>query len=116
VQLWYRGKIRKFQVNGMEVPIESGEIYTLWPGYTIKIPHHVWHSFDVSGGPVIVEESSSRNNDRKDNFFYHRFKVQRYPNIVEDVPLLKRKYLLCTEMPGTKRFSRLVEQYSDVCK
>jgi len=57
---------------------------------------------------VLVEEVSMVNDDAEDNCFLPEDKVGRFPDIEEDK---KPRYLLCTELPGTKKFDELVETY-----
>ena len=76
-----------------EVP--AGTVLRFEPGQSITLPQRQYHSLWAEGGPSLVMEVSSINDDRTDN---HRFleNLPRFPGIEEDEPA---RYLLCTEYP-----------------
>jgi D-lyxose ketol-isomerase len=51
---------------------------------------------------------SSVNDDAADNFFHPEAGVRRFPEIDEDVA---PRFLLCTELPGTAAFARLIARW-----
>lgn len=94
--------------NGIWTTFGPGTVTSLSPGERVRLDTHHYHEFwaQPGQGKVLVEEVSSVNDDRVDNIFAEDF--GRFPEIIEDeVP----KYLLCTELPGTKKFDELVRKY-----
>lgn len=87
---------------------EPGAMITLVPGERVRLDPHHYHQFwgESGQGKVLVEEVSSVNDDRTDNFFVDD--IGRFPEIIEDqIP----RYLLCNELPGTEKFEMLAEKY-----
>jgi len=85
-----------------------GTVITLNPGERVRLDPDHYHQFwgQPGKGKVLVEEVSSVNDDQTDNFFLEN--LPRFPAITEDdIP----KYLLCTELPGTEKFEKLVQKY-----
>jgi D-lyxose ketol-isomerase len=98
----------EFFRNGIRTTCNPGAVISLNPGERVRLDTHHYHEFwaQPGQGKVLVEEVSSVNDDRIDNIFAEDF--GRFPEIIEDeVP----KYLLCTELPGTKKFDDLVHKY-----
>lgn len=87
-----------------------GAVLALGPGERVRLDQHHYHRFwgGEGAGPVIVEEVSMVNDDARDNCFLPEDGVGRFPEIEED---REPRHLLCTEMPGTQAFQRLVERY-----
>ena len=85
---------------------EPGSIITLKKNDRIRIDNCHLHEF-WGVGWVLAEENSSVNDDKEDNFFLNT-KVGRFPEIEEDeIP----RYLLCTELPETRKFDELVRKW-----
>jgi len=83
--------------------VGPGDTVTLAPGERVRLERHHYHAFwgEASGGPVIVEEVSSVNDDRTDNCFLPEERRGRFPAIDEDGPA---RFLLCSDVkkvPGT---------------
>jgi len=94
--------------NGIWKTCEPGTVISLSPGERVRLDTHHYHEFWAQSGQgkVVVEEVSSVNDDRIDNIFAEDF--GRFPEIIEDeIP----KYLLCTELPGTKKFDELMRKH-----
>ncbi len=68
----------------------------LGPGESITLVPGVYHAFygHAGGGPALIGEVSSVNDDASDNRFH--IPLGRYPKIVEDEPPI---HLLCYEYP-----------------
>jgi D-lyxose ketol-isomerase len=56
----------------------------LGPGESVTLTPDIWHAFWGEGGPVVVGEVSSVNDDRTDNVF--EAPLPRFPSIEEDAP------------------------------
>ncbi|MBQ6385871.1 MAG: D-lyxose/D-mannose family sugar isomerase [Lachnospiraceae bacterium] len=82
---------RQYRVPaGSQVALKPGESFTLYP--------YLYHEFIIpEGGPALIGEVSTCNDDDTDN----RFKepLGRFPTIEEDEPPYR---LLCTEYPPAK--------------
>ncbi len=72
---------------GSDVALRHGESITLTPG--------IYHTFHALGGPALVGEVSSVNDDDTDNRFHTP--LLRYSSIQEDEPPIR---WLCTEYPN----------------
>lgn len=83
-------------VDGVLREVAPGGKITLTPGESICLEPYVYHTFyGKSGrGTVIVGEVSDVNDDENDNRFLE--KVGRFPEIIEDEPVL---FYLCNEYP-----------------
>ncbi len=94
--------------NGIMTTCEPPTVISLSPGERVRLDTHHYHEFwaQPGQGKVVVEEVSSVNDDRSDNIFAEDF--GRFPEIIEDET---PKYLLCSELPGTKKFEELVRKY-----
>jgi D-lyxose ketol-isomerase len=79
---------------GTDVALRRGESITITPG--------IYHSFYASGGPALVGEVSSVNDDDTDNHFHTA--LSRYSSIQQDEPPFR---LLCTEYPKAPREVRV---------
>ena len=84
--------------DGMARTVPAGGTITLGPGESITITVGIYHSFYASGGPALIGEVSSVNDDDNDNHFYTA--VSRYSLIQEDEPPFR---LLCAEYPQVAR-------------
>jgi D-lyxose ketol-isomerase len=58
----------------------------LTPGESVTLTPDIWHAFWGEGGPVVVGEVSSVNDDVTDNVFEDA--IPRFPDIEEDAPAL----------------------------
>jgi D-lyxose ketol-isomerase len=56
----------------------------LHPGESVTLTPDIWHAFWGEGGPVVLGEVSSVNDDLTDNLFEEP--MPRFPTIVEDAP------------------------------
>lgn len=85
--------------DGREMIVSAGTRILLKPGESITIPPYMYHDFIVpdQGGPVLLGEVSSCNDDDHDNRFLDP--VGRFPKIEEDEPPYR---LLCNEYPRAK--------------
>lgn len=86
----------RVQIDGIMHTIDPGGKVVLGPGESITLPPYLYHSFygEKGEGTVLVGEVSKVNDDATDNRFLEP--VGRFPEIVEDEPLL---YCLCHEYP-----------------
>ncbi len=80
------------KIDGVVRKFKAGEIARLKPGESICFEPYVYHSFWAEGGPALVGEVSTVNDDSNDNRFYES--LGRYPEIVEDE---QARYCLCNE-------------------
>lgn len=96
--------------NGILVHYKAGTVIELEAGERVRLDTIHYHKFwgKEGRGTVLVEEVSMVNDDKTDNHFLPRDRVGRFPTIVENEPPL---YLLCTELPGTKKFDKFIETY-----
>ena len=74
-------------VNGEPTQLRSGESILLGPGERITLMPGIYHEFVCSSEECIVGEISTANDDANDNFFSNP-KVGRFPEIVEDAPVI----------------------------
>lgn len=85
-------------------------LFTLNPGQTIRLEPHHYHAFwGVDGKRTLLMEVSDVNDDsdkKGDNCFNP--KVGRFPVIEENA---MPRHLLCTELPGTRKFYQLAKMY-----
>jgi hypothetical protein len=58
----------------------------LTPGESVTLTPDIWHAFWGEGGPVVVGEVSSVNDDVTDNVFEDA--IPRFPEIEDDSPAL----------------------------
>ncbi len=63
---------------------DADGLLCLRPGESVTLPPDIWHSFWGNGGPVVVGEVSSVNDDVTDNYFEEP--LPRFPEIEEDAP------------------------------
>ena len=68
----------------------------LGPGESVTLTPDIWHAFWGEGGPVVIGEVSSVNDDWADNVF--ETPVPRFPVIEEDAPA--RTPLVCERAPA----------------
>ena len=69
-------------LDGVQRTVMAGASVTLRPGESITLPTHLYHKFWGVGGPVLVGEVSTVNDDNADNRFYKP--LGRFPEIEED--------------------------------
>lgn len=95
-------------VDNAWTTLPAGAAVTLSPGQRVRLEPHHYHEFQAGpgGGTVVAEEVSTRNDDAADNCFVEA--AGRFPEIEEDAP---PRRLLCTELPGTDGFARLVSRH-----
>ena len=80
------------KIDGVEHPFNAGNIVRLQPGESICFEPYIYHMFWAEGGPALVGEVSTVNDDANDNRFYES--LGRFPEIIEDEPA---RYCLCNE-------------------
>jgi len=84
--------------DGRRYKVPAGSQVVLTPGESLTLYPYLYHEFIIPpGGPVLIGEVSTCNDDNKDN----RFKepLGRFPTIEEDEPPYR---LLCNEYPPAK--------------
>lgn len=74
-------------VNGVPVPVRTGEPFALPAGSRVTLVPGVWHEFYPTSDECIIGEVSTANDDLHDNFFLNP-DVGRFPGIEEDEPAL----------------------------
>jgi len=80
------------KIDGVERSFNAGDIVRLKPGESICFEPYIYHKFWAEGGPALIGEVSTVNDDSNDNRFYES--LGRYPEIVEDEP---SRFCLCNE-------------------
>ena len=80
------------KIDGVAQTFNAGDIVRLKPGESICFEPYIYHQFWAEGGPALVGEVSTVNDDANDNRFYEP--VGRFPEITEDEPA---RYCLCNE-------------------
>jgi len=80
------------KIDGVERVFNAGDIVRLKPGESICFEPYIYHKFWGEGGPALVGEVSTVNDDSNDNRFYEP--LGRFPEIIEDEPA---RYCLCNE-------------------
>lgn len=98
--------------NNIRRTVKPGTVLALEPGDRIRLDTNHWHKFWArhGKGQVLAMEVSSVNDDNTDNCFLPEDKnhVKRFPEIEEnEYP----NYLLCNELPGTKKFEDLKAKF-----
>lgn len=78
-----RGELFALQVDGEPVEVASGEVVRLNPGSRVTLVPGVYHEFWPEGGPCVIGEVSTANDDAGDNFFVAD-EIGRFPGIEED--------------------------------
>ncbi|MBZ8132050.1 D-lyxose/D-mannose family sugar isomerase [Afifella sp. IM 167] len=68
--------------DGVKRTLPAGAHLRLSPGESVTLVPGVWHAFWAEGGPALVGEVSTVNDDRTDNIF--RDSVSRFSTIEED--------------------------------
>lgn len=100
-------------VNNIWRTVKPGAVIALEPGERLRLDTNHWHKFwAMQGrGQVLAVEVSGVNDDDIDNCFLPEDKdtVARYPEIEEDE---YPRYLLCHELPGTRKFEDLKTKFS----
>lgn len=99
-------------VNSVWQEVKPGAVLALVPGDRVRLDTNHWHKFwaGQGRGQVLAVEVSGVNDDNVDNCFLpeDRDDVKRFPEIEEDE---YPRYLLCTELPGTRKFGELKEKF-----
>ena len=72
------------QMDGILCRVAAGEAVIIEPGASITLFPGQAHSFWGHGGPCLVGEVSSVNDDKTDNYFFEP--TARFPRIEEDEP------------------------------
>jgi len=80
------------KIDGVERTFNAGDTVRLKPGESICFEPYIYHQFWGEGGPSLVGEVSTVNDDTNDNRFYES--LGRFPEIIEDEPA---RYCLCNE-------------------
>jgi D-lyxose ketol-isomerase len=78
-----RGRGVRVMTDGTWRETGADGLLMLGPGESVTLTPDVWHAFWAEGGPVVVGEVSSVNDDRTDNVFEDP--IPRFPTIEEDV-------------------------------
>jgi len=68
--------------DGVKRTLPAGGHLRLSPGESVTLVPGVWHAFWAEGGPALIGEVSTVNDDRTDNIF--RDSVSRFSTIEED--------------------------------
>lgn len=69
--------------DGISRRIKGGDVLRLYPGESVTLRPGDWHEFWAEGGPVLIGEVSTVNNDLTDNVFAQP--IGRFANVEEDV-------------------------------
>ncbi len=98
-------------LNNVWQTVKSGTILALEPGDRIRLDTNHYHKFWArqGRGPVLAVEVSGVSDDEVDNCFLPEDKIGRFPEIQEDE---YPRYLLCHELPGTRKFEELKTKFS----
>lgn len=72
-------------IDGVAQTVAAGQRIVLQAGQRVTLRPGVWHEFAPHGGPCIIGEVSTANDDLHDNFFSDPA-VGRFPGIEEDEP------------------------------
>lgn len=84
--------------DGRQYTVPAGSKVTLKPGESLTLYPYLYHEFIIpEGGPVLIGEVSTTNDDNTDNRFYEP--LGRFPTIEEDEAPYR---LLCNEYPPAK--------------
>jgi len=84
--------------DGRRYKVPAGSQVVLKPGESLTLYPRLYHEFTAPpGGPVLIGEVSTCNDDNKDNCFKEA--LGRFPSIEEDEPPYR---LLCNEYPPAK--------------
>ncbi|EPX87186.1 ABC-type sugar transport system, auxiliary component [Rubellimicrobium thermophilum DSM 16684] len=70
--------------DGIPVRYEPGQQLRLRPGESVTLLPGDWHAFWAEGGPVLIGEVSTVNDDETDNVF--RDPIGRFAEVEEDEP------------------------------
>ncbi|MEZ5275799.1 MAG: D-lyxose/D-mannose family sugar isomerase [Opitutaceae bacterium] len=96
VRVWPRhpdespsGEAFTVQVDGKKTEVEAGGLVRLEAGSRVTLVPGVYHEFWAEGGPCVIGEVSTANDDAHDNFFVST-EIGRFPGIEEDEPVTIR--------------------------
>ena len=81
--------------DGIARSFAPGEVLKLAPGESITLQPGDWHAFWGDGGPVLIGEVSTVNDDLTDNIF--REPIGRFADVIEDEDPLR---LLVSDYDG----------------
>ncbi|WP_424969248.1 D-lyxose/D-mannose family sugar isomerase [Dinoroseobacter sp. S76] len=81
--------------DGIARSFAPGEVLKLAPGESITLQPGDWHAFWGDGGPVLIGEVSTVNDDLTDNIF--REPIGRFAEVIEDEPPIR---LLVSDYDG----------------
>lgn len=81
--------------DGIARSFAPGEVLKLAPGESITLQPGDWHAFWGDGGPVLIGEVSTVNDDLTDNIF--REPIGRFADVIEDEAPLR---LLVSDYDG----------------
>ena len=82
----------KMLIDGVVRMFSAGDILRLKPGESVCFEPYIYHSFWAEGGPALIGEVSTVNDDSNDNRFFEE--LGRFPQISEDEPA---RFCLCNE-------------------
>jgi D-lyxose ketol-isomerase len=77
----------KVKINGKLKEVKSGDILKLNSGERVTIHPGILHEFFCLSDECIIGEVSTANDDENDNFFLNP-DIGRFPEIIEDEPIL----------------------------
>ncbi len=86
----------RVSLDGQRMEVPAGTELVLEPGQSITLAPYQYHAFwaEPGGGPILLGEVSTVNDDARDNRFLEA--LPRFPGIEEDEPPFR---LLCNEYP-----------------
>ena len=70
--------------DGVPREIAAGGVLRLGPGESVTLRPGDWHEFWAEGGPVLIGEVSTVNDDLTDNIF--AAPIGRFAHVIEDQP------------------------------
>ena len=95
IEIWNNGPSGSPAKNEVAIAVDSqvrtiqaGSALRLEPGESVTLPPGLWHRFYALGGPSVVGEISTINDDAADNVFLDS--GIRFPQMQEDEPPLRR--------------------------
>ncbi|TVR53859.1 MAG: D-lyxose/D-mannose family sugar isomerase [Puniceicoccaceae bacterium] len=92
-----RGERFRVSVNGGPRELEAGGLLVLEAGERVTLTPGIYHAFRPEGGPCVIGEVSTANDDLNDNIFADP-DIGRFPGVEEDEPAEVR---LVSDRPAT---------------
>lgn len=74
----------RVECDGVTRAVEAGGILRLLPGESVTLRPGDWHEFWAEGGPCLIGEVSTVNDDLTDNIF--EAPIGRFAQVTEDAP------------------------------